>query len=393
MQFTISKRLFGQVVRTAHAFSDSAETRRKINQGYDVSPFRYPVTLAATPLGLEISAYDGAAILTQRVPAGVADAGSVSLDILALRSALARPKARDIVTFEAHSNPSDAAITASRLLDGDKATALEGVHSGCHHDPAAQLGEHLITRLEFPATQLAAIIDETAFAASTDPSRPYLNGLFIEAQNGRLRIVATDGWRLAIRDTSIPLDELALPDDGFNGRGAILPLKSMRALQPLLKDGGSAIMEIWSGGARFHCKAGHVVTQFVDGSFPAYRRVTPAGRMESAPLELSTLADAVKAARSGARSATRWPKVTLNGHVTLTDYRDPWRHDGEETLLPIECHVEGAPIAFNGWHLEDAGRAFGRVRMAMRYSKPDHPAVFVSPDRPELVVVQMPTRA
>ena len=104
------------------------------------------------------------------------------------------------------------------------------------------------------------------------------------------------------------------------------------------------------------------------------------------------MADAVKAASSGSRTARHWPKVTLNGHVTLTARSDSGHHDGEQTLLPIECQVDGDPMAFNGWHLEDAGRAFGRVPTAMRYWKPEHPAVFVSPDRPELVIVQMPTR-
>ena len=384
MKFAIRKQLFGQAVRSAHAFGNSAGTRQR-------SDFRYPVDLVATPLGLEISAFDGDAVLTQRIPAGVSVPGSVSIDTDELRDALVGPNARDVVTFEAGRDPGDAAMAACRLLDGGKATALGRAPTGrsgyCH----MALGEQIETRLEAPAAELAAIVAETAFAASTDPHRPYFRGLFIESRDGRLRAVATDGSQMAIRDTNIPLAEDALPDDRFDKRGAILPLKPMRALERLLKGGGSATVEIWTGGARFRCRAGEVATKFVDGTFPDYRRVTPAGRMKSAPLDLFALAEAVKAAKPGARSARRRPKVTLNGKVTMTEYVDRYSV-GEETLLPVECRIEGDPIGFDGRLLKDAGHAFGPVTTVMRYTKPGHPAVFASPDRPELVVVQMAVR-
>ncbi len=384
MKFTIGKRLFGQAIRTAHAFANSDRTRQR-------SGFRYPVGLVASPLGLEISAFDGDAVLTQRVPAGLSVPGSVSIDTDELRDALARANAREIVTFEAGRDPGDAAMAACRLLDGAKTTALGRAPTGrsgyCH----MALGGQLEARLEVPAAELAAIVAETAFAASTDPSRQYLNGLFIESHHGRLRAVATDGSRMAIRDTDIPLAEDALPDDRLDRRGAILPLKSVRALQRLLKGGGPAVTEIWTGGARFRCRAGEVVTQFMDGVFPDYRRVTPAGRMKSAPLDLFALTDAVKAAPPGAQPGRRGLQVTLNGKVTLTEYVDRYRV-GEETLLPVRCRIRSDPIGFEARCLEDASRAFGRVATVMRYTKPGHPAVFVSPDRPELVVVQMPVR-
>ena len=383
MKFTIGKRIFGQAIRTVHAFANSDRTPQRRG-------FRYPVDLVATPLGLEISAFDGDAVMTRRVPAGVSVPGSVSIDTDELRNALVGPNARDIVTFEAGRDPGDAEMAACRLLDGGKATALEGVRTDrtglCHLQPAGQLE----ACLEVPAPELAAIIAETAFAASTDPHRPYFRGLFIESRDGRLRAVATDGSQMAIRDTNIRLAEDALPDDRFDKRGAILPLKPMRALERLLKGGGSATVEIWTGGARFRCRAGEVATKFVDGTFPDYRRVIPAGRMKSAPLDLFALAEAVKAAKPRARSACRWPKVTLNGKVTLTEYVDRYSV-GEETLLPVRCRIRSDPIGFDGRLLKDAGRAFGRVATVMRYTKPNHPAVFVSPDRPELVVVQMPT--
>ncbi len=112
MKFMIGKRLFGQAIRTAHAFGNSDRTRQR-------SGFRYPVDLVASPLGLEISAFDGNAVLTQRVPAGVSVPGSVSINTDELRGALVGPNARDIVTFEAGRDA--AAMAACRLLDGDKA--------------------------------------------------------------------------------------------------------------------------------------------------------------------------------------------------------------------------------------------------------------------------------
>ena len=391
MKFAISKRPFGQAIRTAHTFSKAARTPQEIHGRDYAGPFRFPVALAAGPLGLEISAFDGKAILTQRVPAGVSASGSVSLDTHMLRDALAGAKPRDIVTFEAQSDPAAATMAECRLLDDGTETPLGRAWTGSGDRPRLLLGERLEARLEVPAAELAAIISETAFAASTDPLRYYLTGIFIEAHKGRLRAVATDGLRMAIRDTDMPLAETALPEDGCGKRGAILPLKPLRALQGLLKGGGSATVEIWSGGVRFRCRAGEAATAFLDGTFPDYRRVTPSGRMKSAPLDLAALAEAMKAAMPDPWSAGRWPKVTLNGSVTLTECHG-YSSDGEEKLLPVKCRIKGDPIGFEGRCLKDAGRAFGQVRTRIRYTGPKHPAVFVSPARPELTVVQMPTR-
>ena len=386
MNFTIGKRLFGQAIRTAHTFGKSAETRRK-----DAGPFRFPVTLAASPLGLEISAFDGKAILTQRLPAGVSASGSLSIDTHVLRDALTGAKARDIVTFEALDDPGDTAMAECRLLDGGSETPLGRAWTGSGGHRRLLLGDQLEARLEVPASELAAIVAETAFAASTDPLRYYLNGVFIEAHKGRLRAVATDGHRMAIRDTDIPLADTALPEDGCGERGAILPLKPLRALRGLLKAGGPATVEIWTGGIRFRCRAGEVATAFLDGTFAAYLHAVPTGRMKSAPLNLAALTEAMKAAMPGPWSAGRWPKITLNGSVTLTEHHG-CDSGGEETLLPVNCRIKGDPIGLEGRYLKDAGRAFGRVRTRIRYTRPGHPVVFVSPDRPELVVVQMPSR-
>lgn len=390
MKFSIGKRLFGQAIRAAHAFSKPARTGRESYSGHDARPFLYPVALAASPLGLEISACDGKAILMQRVAAGVSASGSVSLDTHALRDALAGAKPRDIVTFEAQSDPVDATMAECRLLDGRSETPLGRAWPEGDGHPLLLLGERLEARLEVPATELAAIIAETAFAASTDPLRPYLTTLFIQSEGGRLRAVATDGWRMAIRDTNLPLAAGALPEDGNNGHGAVLPLKPLKALQRLLKGGGSVTVEIWTGGVRFRCRTGEVATEFRGGSFPDYRHAKPTGRMKSAPLDLAALAEAMKTAMPGPRSAGRWPKITLNGSVTLAWY--PREDHREEKLLPVKCRVKGDPIGFHAYHLKDAGRAFGQVRTRIRYTRPEHPAMFISPDRPELAVVQMPTR-
>ena len=391
MKFTIGKRPFAQAIRIAHAFGKPARTGWKTDGGHEAGPVRYPVTLAASPLGLEITAFDGKATLTQRVRAGVSASGSVTLDADTLRSALAGPKARDIVTFEAQGDAAHAAMAECRLLDSGKATSLGRARTGNGYHSRLELGERPEARLEVPAAELAAILAETAFAASTDPSRPYLTTLFIQSEGGQLRAVATDGWRMAIRDTNLPLAASALPEDGNNGHGAILPLKPLRALQRLLTGCGSVTVEIWTGGVRFRCRAGEVATEFRGGSFLDYRRIIPGDRMKSAPLDLAALSEAMKAATPGARSAGHWLKVTVNGRVTLSE-GNGFSSDGEETLLPVECRIEGDPIGFKAHHLDDIARAFGQVATVMRYTQPGDPAMFVSPDRPELAVVQMPSR-
>ena len=110
------------------------------------------------------------------------------------------------------------------------------------------------------------LIDGTAFAMAQQDVRYYLNGLYLEILGGRLRVVATDGHRLALATAPQRVDA----DD----IGVIIPRKGVLELARLLD--GNAPLELMIGSN--HIQAANeqftFTSKLVDGKFPDYERDT-----------------------------------------------------------------------------------------------------------------------
>lgn len=127
-------------------------------------------------------------------------------------------------------------------------------------------------RLEFNTTQVVIkqLIDSTAFAMAHQDVRYYLNGMLWEVGGGKLRVVATDGHRLAMRSTEVPL-AAAEPVQ------AIVPRKGVVELGRLL--GGEGDVQVIIGNHHLRVIAGDLqfTSKLVDGVYPDYDRVLPKG--------------------------------------------------------------------------------------------------------------------
>jgi DNA polymerase-3 subunit beta len=89
-----------------------------------------------------------------------------------------------------------------------------------------------------PSSTIREMIERTIFAVSTDETRYSLNGVFIEqGENGKVRMVATDGHRLAY-------DERSLGSLGLS-KGVILPRKGLSELKRLLENGQNGVVWLW----------------------------------------------------------------------------------------------------------------------------------------------------
>ena len=85
-----------------------------------------------------------------------------------------------------------------------------------------------------PQSVLKKLINQTSFAISHDESRPVLTGLYFEVTAGRVRVVACDSYRLAIRDVN--LDTKLTSKDGEDEFRFILPLKTINEVARLIED-------------------------------------------------------------------------------------------------------------------------------------------------------------
>ncbi len=128
-----------------------------------------------------------------------------------------------------------------------------------------------VQRFKIGSAVLWNAIDGTLDAVSADPTRYYLNGVYIHSYRGHLRFVTTDGHRLYIQDTNV--------QTGKSEISAILPTEGAKFVASILDGHAGADpvkVEISSTIAVFVFRDIAVTVKLVDGTFPDYERVIPA---------------------------------------------------------------------------------------------------------------------
>ena len=127
--------------------------------------------------------------------------------------------------------------------------------------------------LEFsiPQSRLKAMLDSTSFAMAQQDVRYYLNGLLFEVSADYLRVVATDGHRLAMHTEKMKIS-------GAGKIQVIVPRKGILELSRLLSDGDESVnLVIGTNHIRARTKDFTFTSKLVDGKFPDYDRVLPKG--------------------------------------------------------------------------------------------------------------------
>lgn len=133
-------------------------------------------------------------------------------------------------------------------------------------------GGDLDHQFEIPAAELHRMICKTEFAISDEETRYYLNGIYLHVIEGKLRVVATDGHKLA------RYDGIDLP---INFPGVIVPRGTVSILKRLLtKRDDEVRVELSATRIRITVGATVLTSKLIDGSYPDYARVIPTNKKE-----------------------------------------------------------------------------------------------------------------
>ena len=160
-------------------------------------------------------------------------------------------------------------------------------------------------RLATPASS-AVTINAAAFgealrqvvrAASTDEARPIITGVLLTAENDGLRLVATDSYRLAVRD---------LPGVSVLGadQKVLVPARALNELQRVLGMGDELVLRLGERDATFEIGTTRLTTRLIEGEFPNYRQLIPASHPNVVTVEREPLLEAIRRVKILARDAT-----------------------------------------------------------------------------------------
>lgn len=250
--------------------------------------------------------------------------------------------------------------------------------------PAMNIGE-LPTAFSMPAAMLREMLDATAFCASPDETRFYLQGVYLHVREGRLVAAATDGNKLS--RIAMPL-----PEGAADMPGIIIPSKTVAEISRLL-EGATGDVRVETSSMRLVVSHGatRLTSKLIDGNFPDIERVIPRDNAMVLLVRKKEIIRAIEAVAGlqGSVGAVIITATESGVTVSATDTELGTAADEMEGAV-----WEGADlrIAYAPKNILPICSALSD-RLELRFAGDAAPAVITDLDRPEVLYVTMSMRA
>lgn len=217
------------------------------------------------------------------------------------------------------------------------------------------------TEVVMPSDTLKVMIESTAFAASNDEARGALTGCLFEAHDKKVRMVAIDGFRMAIRDAESDVDiEFS----------AVIGAWMLREITRLLQEDDTTV-KIGRNTAEFTCGNVKATTKLLTDPFPKYQDIIPKSFDGKAVLEKSAIIPSLERAVMITEGVQRRLvkldigdtfKIAARGDLGLVDESVAADKTGADIV-----------IGFNGGYLKDGLKALQGDTVTLEYTEPLKP--------------------
>lgn len=233
-------------------------------------------------------------------------------------------------------------------------------------------------------------VEEVAFAAAGDETRPVLTAVLVRKTDGEFLMVATDGYRLSLRKTK------AFEEKGKSDFKEVLV--SSRILMEVSRLLSETEGEIWfsqdpeQNQVIIKSDQWEVVTRLIEGEFPPFEKIIPKDQETTFQIETEVLKQAVKTAAIFARDSSniiRWE--FKKGGVLLVSANAP---QVGENIITLTGKLEGEPgkIAFNSRFLLDLLNIVKEEEMVFGMTGTTNPGVFYLVKNKNFKHIIMPVR-
>lgn len=231
--------------------------------------------------------------------------------------------------------------------------------------------------VSLPPDMLREAIEQVAFAAATDDTRPVLAGVLMRLRGTTATFAAADGFRLAVRT-------ITLPEPVDDPVEVIVPARALQELSRTLADvEGNVDITITPSGGQilFHTEQMDLISRLVEGKFPDFERIIPSQHATRTVLETQEFAKAVRLASYFATASANIVKLTIEpggelgpGRLTIT--ANATEVGDNQSALDGMIHGEGGQIALNVKFLQEALGVVKTPQIALETQTPQSPGVF-----------------
>ena len=346
MRFTISREKLQEGL-TAVAASIPAKT---------TLPVLANILVETTDRGIRLSGTDLDIAVSTEVTADIEAPGAITIP------------ARKLAEIARELPPAPVKIAAS----GEQRVSLE-----CGRSRFKLLG---LPRDEFPSFptvrfqeswrvrsgDLQKLISHTAFAVSTEESRPILNGVLWELRPEYMRMVATNGHRLSkmelpIKSVGAPASDLIVPPKA---------LEQIRRLFPAEEE-----LEIARGDNHlgFRSPFTSVFTRLIEGPYPNYDQVIPRDNDRFAIADKTALMGALKRMSVIASDQTHRIRLSFNAGMLKFSVQTPDLGEAQDEL-PVRYTGDPLDIGFNATYLLEILKFIPTEEVRLTFKAPERAA-------------------
>jgi DNA polymerase-3 subunit beta len=222
-----------------------------------------------------------------------------------------------------------------------------------------------------PAAAFVDTINRVARAASRDETRPVLTGVYVEASGSKLLMVATDSYRLSVKET-------ALEQPLVGALEAVIPARALQELAKVVANASElATLRVSRRANQVVFEAGDVVlsSRLIDGQYPNYRQLLPDAFEHELTLATGEFTDVVRRISLMAQKNAPLRLSFTDGRVTVSA-RTP---DVGEASQSVEIPFTGTPfdVGFNPDFLSD-GLELADGDLVLRLISPLRPGMLAS---------------
>jgi DNA polymerase III subunit beta len=221
------------------------------------------------------------------------------------------------------------------------------------------------SRVTLEGATLSRLAARTMFSASTEETRPQLNGVLVVSGDKNLTFVATDGHRLsrATRQGSF---------EGLSAQGIIIPTRALQAVGRTAEEATSPVeIEIAAGRnqAGFSTQVGEyrvqIITRLLEGAYPNYEQVIPKDNPRSMTVRRLDLIEAIDIVASHADNVTKQVRFSLRKQELGVSSATQELGAGEQKLA-AEYDGEALEIGYNASYLLDILRGIPTEQVVFR---------------------------
>lgn len=188
-------------------------------------------------------------------------------------------------------------------------------------------------------------VDRVSRSSSTDETRPILTSVQVVVEDGVLRMVATDSYRLSVKQVKV--------DGDGKGFEANVPARSLQELVRVADQVDDENLAVYEASSQIVFKIGDVVltTRVVDGQFPNYKQLIPESFESELKVDCTELLGAVKRVGLMAQKNTPLKLTFAKGSIKLSARTPDVGSASEE--IPAPYDGDELEIGFNPQYLKD----------------------------------------